>query len=462
MRPPLERNVALAQLLALIVFVWLWEACGAFSILNLYRMEDNHDVLDFLSHLDGKLFLAGAMLFACTSLVISWKYVALQENGIHPLRFIVKWNILPLILIIALAEVALHVFSADTPLGTMLGERALGPRRLELAVHNPQAADKTFYYDQLLGWTVKPNLRNSDELYSTSVEGIRSHQSGNIVGSTGATCRIALVGDSHTFGEELKFEDTWGYHLEEDLLKRCQVLNFGVPGYSVGQMYLRYMQDVRRWHPTVIILALSSNSSARTMGVYGLNMFPQSIPWAQPRFQLKDHELVPINVPLPTLEEIAAARSMSDLPFIDYDRYFVPGSWELHRWRYMYNSYLFRLYTTWFPLRRTEQRGDSEEAINHELLRSFLRMSKSDGSIPLVLYLPDKDDYRDSVHKEMPSLKTLRTSGVDYVDLRSCLDTVDANHRFIAHGDHYSRNGSIAIARCIVARLPQRLWERSL
>ena len=166
------------------------------------------------------------------------------------------------------------------------------------------------------------------------------------------------------------------------------------------------------------------------MGVYGLNMFPEFMPLAQPRVQLKDHDPVPINVPLPTLEEIAAARSMSDLPFIDYDRYFVPGSWELHRWRYMYNSYLFRLYTTWFPLKRTEQRGDSEEAINHELLRSFLRTSKSDGSIPLVLYLPDKDDYRDPVHKEMPSLKTLRTSGVDYVDLRSCLDTVDANHRF--------------------------------
>ena len=62
------------------------------------------------------------------------------------------------------------------------------------------------------------------------------------------------------------------------------------------------------------------------------------------------------------------------------------------------------------------------------------------------------------MHKETPSLKILGTSGVDYVDLRSCLEKVDANHRFIPQGDHYSRNGSITIARCIIDRLPQRLW----
>ena len=148
-----------------------------------------------------------------------------------------------------------------------------------------------------------------------------------------------------------------GLHLESYLPSSCKVLNFGVGGYSVGQMYLRFLRDVRPWRPDVVILALSSHSAARTMGVYGLNIFEQFIPWAQPRFLVKDHELKLVNVPLPSLETIMTARSMSDLPFIDYDWFFVPGKWELPRWHYLYKSYIFRLYITLFPLWRTSQTG---------------------------------------------------------------------------------------------------------
>ncbi len=48
-----------------------------------------------------------------------------------------------------------------------------------------------------------------------------------MVAASLGTCRIALIGDSHTFGLELKFEDTWG-SLEGYLPKGCKILNFGV------------------------------------------------------------------------------------------------------------------------------------------------------------------------------------------------------------------------------------------
>jgi hypothetical protein len=322
----------------------------------------------------------------------------------------------------------------------------------------------------LLGWIVSPNLRSSDGLYFTGDRGIRVLQSGMTMSAQRGACRIALVGDSHTFGEELKFEETWGYLLKDYLSQPCQILNFGVGGYSVGQIYLRYTQDVRPLHPDMVIFALSSHTAARTMGVYGLNMFPSDGPlpcsktwpscrilWAQPRFELRDHEPVPINLPLPSLEAIASARSMSDLPYIDYDRFYVPGNWELPRWRYIYNSYLFRLYVTWFPLWRTQYNGNSMEAINHALLRSFLLTTKSDGATPVILYLPDLNDYKELwTHREVPSRRILRTSGIEYVDLRPCLDEIHAGNRFIPNGQHYSLNGSIAIARCIAQSRPFR------
>jgi hypothetical protein len=197
------------------------------------------------------------------------------------------------------------------------------------------------------------------------------------------------------------------------------------------------------------------------MGVYSFNIWPDS-PWAQPRFQIKDQELIPINVPLPTPEEIASARSIRDLPFIDYDWFFDPDQWDLPQWRYLYHSYLFRLYTTWFPLSwPLERRGGSLESINHELLRSFIRISNSEGTSPVVVYLPDKNDYQEPERKETISLRILRTSGIEHLDLVSCLDTVPPRDRFIGVG-HYSRPSSIAIARCLRPVVVKKLSARDM
>jgi hypothetical protein len=301
-------------------------------------------------------------------------------------------------------------------------------------------------YDQTLGWIAKPNLSTGDGLYFTGLNGIRISKAGSQLTAGEGTCRIALVGDSHTFGTELKFEDTWGFFLQ-GYMPECQVLNFGVEGYSVGQMYLRYLRDVHPLHPDIVILALSSDSAGRTMSVYGLNKLT-GIPWAQPRFLLTDHGLSPINQPLPRLEEILQTRWISDLPYIDYDWFFLPGTWERQSWRYAYNSYLLRVFLTHYPSWRTQQIGDSVETLNHVLLRTFIQTVESDKTIALILYLPDKtDDGKSGI--ETPSLKVLRSSGFSYVDLRPCLNQVAAEDRFIPKGAHYSRRGSQTVAACI-------------
>jgi len=48
------------------------------------------------------------------------------------------------------------------------------------------------------------------------------------------------VGDSFTFGQEVTYEESWGYLLEKALGSEFQVLNFGVAMYGVDQAYLRY------------------------------------------------------------------------------------------------------------------------------------------------------------------------------------------------------------------------------
>ncbi len=134
-------------------------------------------------------------------------------------------------------------------------------------------------------------------------------------------------------------------------------------------------------------------------------------------FRVKNnHGLNPINVPLPSLEAIITASTMGDLPFIDHDWFYVPGIWELPRWRYMYMFIsLPCVHNTVFTF-ATQHNGNSAEAINHALLWSFVDSAKAEGSTPVILYLPDKTDYKEYAGKETPSLSILNKSGISHLD----------------------------------------------
>lgn len=436
--------------LTFIISTWMSTASIVLVILTLYRIEDKPDGLSFLGYSDGKLLIVTMIALLC-SCAMSVRYaIGLRKTGKRPLRIALIWNAVPLLLAVAVLETTLRMIATETFSETVLWGEPLLPRNLKAVVDNYRI-DSFLSYDQTLGWVAKPNLSTTDGLYYTSVEGIRTSKAGSRFNAEGTACLIALVGDSHTFGEELKFEETWGYFLQK-YVPKCRIMNFGVGGYSVGQMYLRYLRDVLPWHPNVVIFALSSNSSGRTMGVYGLSrMFP-GIPWAQPRFLVKNERLTPINVPLPPLKEIADAQWVNELPYINYDWFLAPGSWEIRRWRYFYHSYLFRLYTTRYGIWRHQQNGDSLEVLNHALLRAFLQAVESNKATPLILYLPDKTDDRNP-DRETPSLTVLRSSGVDYLDLRPCLNDVPHEDRFIPQGDHYSMRSSQAIAACVGNRV---------
>ncbi len=120
-----------------------------------------------------------------------------------------------------------------------------------------------------------------------------------------------------------------------------QVLNFGVDGYGVDQAYLRYARDVRPWRPDVVILGLINHDLFRSLAVYSFVSFPGwPFPFAKPRFVTDLDRLALLNVPLPSPESIVAARSIRELPFIEYDPGYRAEDWE---WHTLDSSYLYRL-----------------------------------------------------------------------------------------------------------------------
>ena len=102
-------------------------------------------------------------------------------------------------------------------------------------------------YDPDLGWTHRPGAISNHGFYSTNLAGIRTSSPDITFSKTppAGVLRIALFGDSFTYGSNVPYENTWGYYLENNL-KQCglntEVLNFGVGAYGMDQAYLRWVK----------------------------------------------------------------------------------------------------------------------------------------------------------------------------------------------------------------------------
>jgi len=294
-------------------------------------------------------------------------------------------------------------------------------------------------------------------MYFSSSDGLRSGASGGPIREETSSCRIALVGDSFTFGEGVRFEDTWGSVLGETLGTHCQILNFGVPGYGIDQIYLRYMKDVRPWHPTIVIASFIDDDLWRTMSVYAFLKFPAAkFPFTKPRFVLDDGgRLILARRPDASLEEPFRHASIHDLPGISYDAMYAPMEWEQAGWEWVSRSYLLRSLVSLHPVFNISRPEVSKEAmldLNSQLLLSLRREIAVDGASLLVVAMPGvEEDLKDGAAEGLGA-KLLGGHKVPYTDLRVCLKAEASSDLFDppSAGGHYSPKGNRLAARCLV------------
>ncbi|UVT16055.1 MAG: hypothetical protein H8K04_00360 [Nitrospira sp.] len=360
-------------------------------------------------------------------------------------------------LIVLSGEIVVRLGTNSSKEGERWRSRVLMPKVWEQVASSyrqlvDQSAGRLTYlvYDDLMGWTIGPNRRNASGTYYSSLEGIRApHEGVSYVKSTEKT-RIALVGDSYTFAEDVAFEDSWGYQLEKELGADFEVLNFGVGGYGVDQAYLRYEKDVRRWNPKIVILGFPSSNVERSMIFYHpLTSQWWDFPFSKPRFVLRDGKLQTLNVPPLTPQELFSRRSIAEVPFLEYDRGYRPAEWQpsvLH-W-----SYLARAVMTLFPPGTIEGPEVSDAAlisVNGAILRTFVQSVRSAGSIPIVQFFPQSEE--EFAGRTQMGLKVLQEAGIDYTDLTPCLKTIAPADRFAPkHYTHYSVQSNTRVAWCLV------------
>jgi hypothetical protein len=453
--------------------MFLGEVCIALVVLTLYRLESHGDVIAFLSSRPGLLCAAGVLGFVVSVGVILYQF---QKHRLAEGKQFIKigmMNLVVVILTVVPAELALRIFSIHSPGGTLLGRTLLYPRSWSTLAGEysrvlDEASKKPTYlvYDNELGWTVGSSRRSQDGLYFTSVEGLRSRQVGEVLAGRSASYRIALLGDSFMFGEEGPFEGSIGHQLEIALGSEFQVLNFGVSGYGVDQMYLRYEKDARRWNPDVVILGFIGDDVTRSMTVYPFIGRPHWLmPWSKPRFVLQGKDLSLLNVPTAPPERIFSVNSVQELPLIHHDHYYCDCDWERSYWNLFYQSYVFRSIISLYPrheIPRDEISSETRRAIHREIFRSFMDKVKSAGSIPLISLFPSYVDYvnpNTRLRREEAFIMT--EAGIEYVDFTSCLERINPHDRFVRpDGGHYTRTGNEAIAQCLSKNVLQALSSR--
>ncbi len=450
-----------------IVYVCLFSTL--FSTVLLYRAAGEPSFSTFLMTRAGVLFMMLLVVAVASSTIILRRFIRSWTAG--P-RYVIKRSALYLLLpflLLTVMELTVRLRAVETPWGTYLGKVLLYPREWDSTVaqnrkilRRMEAEQSYLVMDDVLGWTVGSNRRSANGLFYSSVEGIRSSGLGVSFAEARARYRVALVGDSMTFDEEVTFEDSWGHRLDQLLGPEVQVLNFGVPGYGIDQMYLRYERDVRPWNPDIVILGFINHDLMRTLWVYPFVGRPEwELPTMKPRFVFEDTKLRLLNVPLPPPEKIFSVRSVRELPFIEYDVHYSPLEWERPAWRYFHLSYMFRtlvsLYPPWVGMNVDLKHVGQEEltTVNGELFRSFVELVRREGAIPIVVYFPTATDYRktdsDSVSFVSVGLKILRDYRIEHVDLTSCVAGVDKHRRF-THGEfagHYSPVTNEAVAQCL-------------
>ena len=242
-----------------------------------------------------------------------------------------------------------------------------------------------------------------------------------------------------------------GIPFRRALESKFQVLNFGVGGYGIDQSYLRYKKDVREWKPDIVIFGFISHDLNRTMTVYPFLSFYGWGPFSSPRFVLRNGHLTLLNVPPLSPEIILSHRTISELPFIEYDSGYKESEWE----KGLYHlSYLVRLFVSWFP-RWSEVSPDvSDEAfvaVNASILRSFVTSATQAGSIPIVVYFPHGEVKEGARARSSQPIheQVLRAAQINYTDLTPCLLELNAPERFVSDGEHYSPQANARVASCL-------------
>jgi hypothetical protein len=180
-----------------------------------------------------------------------------------------------------LAELALRLLPGfDPQLRFYPGERTSLPHEV-------------FAPDPELGWRMRPGIRHEREtdefhvVYASNAQGFRAAADFDAIETRR---RIAVVGDSVSFGQGVALEETWGARVGAGLPDSV-AYNFAMPGFGIDQMWLTVRSQALPRRPDLVIVGFINDDFARSLSAWRADLR-----MTKPSFVLEDGRLRPARV----------------------------------------------------------------------------------------------------------------------------------------------------------------------
>jgi len=325
--------------------------------------------------------------------------VTSRARGRRPLRALGA-AAAALVVTLAVCEIFVRTLVRTDESGLQwVGDLRLLPYRLPLAeidanLERLREGDTFLVHDADLGWAPRPHARSTAGPFRVNGGGIRAEREIALEPPVG-TLRVALFGDSFTFGDEVGPDETWGAALERALGAHgvaAEVLNFGVNAYGMDQAFLRWRRDGRRYRPDVVLYGFQPENVLRNLNVFRPLYFAGTeVPLSKPRFVVRDDGLELLNVPaLPPDELLRVLEAMPQHPLFAYEGFYVPW-YERHWW--LASRLIAVVATATIGRAAAEFRLDPESReLARRLVTRFATEVAADGATLVVVHLPRRED----------------------------------------------------------------------
>lgn len=244
-------------------------------------------------------------------------------------------------------------------------------------------------YDPELGWIPRIGPAKMPD-YDFTVDEARLRSNGRPHPSGWAP--ILVFGDSFTFGDEVRDNETWPSELETILQQ--PVLNAGVTGYGIDQACMRAEKLLANYHPAVVIVAFISHDIYRAE----LSYYSQ---W-KPYFEYGSNGLELKNVPVP--KGFAVPRALPALNRILGHSFLAQAILKRTKLR------------TWYQGPHKLQVHDKGVEVATELLTRLSGLAQQQGSRFIAVTLAT-DGRFDDTKKIGPMVERLKANHVEVFDL---------------------------------------------
>ncbi|RME50180.1 MAG: SGNH/GDSL hydrolase family protein [Caldilineae bacterium] len=127
---------------------------------------------------------------------------------------------------------------------------------------------------------LKPNLRTTfrESVVATGPEGYRIAGQREEPSAPPNAVRVAVLGDSTSFGWRVNYEETYPARFRSQMEARFGVpvdlRNYSVPGYNSKQEWHTFLEKVEPYHPDLLILHYDHNDPQPTGAGYAPNYIP--------------------------------------------------------------------------------------------------------------------------------------------------------------------------------------------